>query len=58
MSRLYLEENNLSSPASLLNGIKTTNEMDELLCDELFGHDQLQLGKISPLLFRHHRHHL
>lgn len=37
-------------PATLLVGVQTANEMDELLGDELFRHDQLQLVKVSPLL--------
>lgn len=39
-----------SIPAALLIGVQTSNEVDELLGDELLGHDQLQLVKISPLL--------
>lgn len=39
-----------SIPAALLVGVQTSDEVDELLGDELLGHDQLQLVKISPLL--------
>lgn len=37
-------------PAALLVGVQATDEVDELLGDELLGHDQLQLVKIGPLL--------
>ena len=37
-------------PTTLLVGVQTADEMDELLRDELLGHDQLQLVKVSPLL--------
>lgn len=36
-------------PAALLVGVQTSDELDELLGDELLGHDQLQLVKVSPL---------
>lgn len=47
-----------SIPAALLVGVQTSDQVDELLGDELLGHDQLQLGKISPLLLRQDRHSL
>lgn len=43
-------------PATLLVCIQTSDEMDELLRDEFFGHDQLQLGEVGPLLLRQRRH--
>lgn len=45
-------------PATLLVGVQTTNEMDEMLRDELFGHDKLHLVKVGPLLLGQHRHGL
>lgn len=38
------------TPAALFVGVHASDEVDELLGDELLGHDQLQLVKISPLL--------
>ena len=39
-----------SLPAAFLIGVQATNEMDELLRDELLGHDQLQLAEVGSLL--------
>lgn len=37
-------------PATLLVGVQTPNEVDELLGDELLCHYQLQLVEVCPLL--------
>ncbi|PWA30589.1 hypothetical protein CCH79_00009326 [Gambusia affinis] len=52
------EEDESNLPATFLVGIEATDEMDELLGDELFGHDELQLVEVSPLLLCQHRHRL
>jgi len=48
----------LISPAALLVGVQTPDEMDELLGDELLVHDELQLVEVGPLLLRQQRHRL
>lgn len=56
--QMHLHLLDVNLPAALLVGIKTPNEMDELLGDELFGHDELQLAEVGPLLLCEHRHFL
>lgn len=45
-------------PATLLVGVQTPNEVDELLGDEFLCHDQLQLVKVRPLLLWQDRYGL